>query len=467
MKKQGNTDETFAQVVQRIAQKQDFLRFDRFVIAQMTGKLDRREPKEDTRREAYHIFRDRTGKYDFASLPTMKRWFGINGYAVPHREQIFAVSFFLHLSEEELYEWLTIGLGEPGVQFNDYHEVIWLYALLKQKNWKEAEKLVHSYENTLESETVFVRTHTTNQLMEQFGVHKNASEEEFMQWMYSNASSFKGYSQTTLDYLNIYKRIITQYICQDAGKQLKNLLAETDFSVWLRSRTQKDVWSQEEAVSKYIYYLGRKKDRSISEDLFYNIRELNRIANAEENSKQNLLSELFMVSVQDTSLGNLTPKHLSDLLNLPLQVERSMRADIALKELHEMSEAEECPEWIQNFMQSCTKRQLAVSKVSEAVKWLERFKAEHHRRCHMVQRKDILPMILFVAQRRYQEQEEMSEYQYEPAKENFVELANATLSACGMTALNTAFKLDALLLAAYQKDEMYSYTEIMEILSGM
>ena len=76
-------------------------------------------------------------------------------------------------------------------------------------------------------------------------------------------------------------------------------------------------------------------------------------------------------------------------------------------------------------------------------------------------------MILFVAQRRYQEQEEMSEYQYEPAKENFVELANATLSACGMTALNTAFKLDALLLAAYQKDEMYSYTEIMEILSGM
>lgn len=55
MRKQENTDETFAQVVQRIAQKQDFLRFDRFLIAQMTGKPDRREPKEDTRREASYF----------------------------------------------------------------------------------------------------------------------------------------------------------------------------------------------------------------------------------------------------------------------------------------------------------------------------------------------------------------------------------------------------------------------------
>ena len=44
-------------------------------------------------------------------------------------------------------------------------------------------------------------------------------------------------------------------------------------------------------------------------------------------------------------------------------------------------------------------------------------------------------------------------------------MANATLSSCGMTPINEKYKLDMVLLSTYQKDDMYSYSEVVEIIS--
>ena len=46
----------------------------------------------------------------------------------------------------------------------------------------------------------------------------------------------------------------------------------------------------------------------------------------------------------------------------------------------------------------------------------------------------------------------------------FVEMANVTLSSCGMSALNPGFQLDALLLACFQEEEMYSYEDLIDAL---
>lgn len=56
----------------------------------------------------------------------MRRWFGINGYSQPTREQVYEICFALSLSGEDAEEFLRMGIHEPGVQFNDFHEVIYL-----------------------------------------------------------------------------------------------------------------------------------------------------------------------------------------------------------------------------------------------------------------------------------------------------------------------------------------------------
>ena len=119
------------------------------------------------------------------------------------------------------------------------------------------------------------------------------------------------------------------------------------------------------------------------------------------------------------------------------------------------------------FIESCAKKTVVPENVKEAEDWLKSFKVENHRRCRLVQRKDLLPMILYVAQSRYTEENsrQNKEYEQNSAKEYFVNMANATLSSCGMTSINEKYKLDMVLLSTYQKDDMYSYSEVVEITS--
>jgi hypothetical protein len=73
-------------------------------------------------------------------------------------------------------------------------------------------------------------------------------------------------------------------------------------------------------------------------------------------------------------------------------------------------------------------------------------------------------MILFVAQRKY-----LEEIQCRPEKYNrqdaltvFEDMANATLTACSMETLSEQYAIDCLLKHCYQKEEMYSYCDLLE-----
>ena len=96
--------------------------------------------------------------------------------------------------------------------------------------------MIDGYEKSFQTQTQLIHTHSTNQLMQEFAYHKNSSKEAFMKWMRENSQFFKGYSLTTLDYLNTYKYMIIDVIREDAKRSLDNLIRETDFATWIRMK---------------------------------------------------------------------------------------------------------------------------------------------------------------------------------------------------------------------------------------
>ena len=85
----------------------------------------------------------------------------------------------------------------------------------------------------------------------------------------------------------------------------------------------------------------------------------------------------------------------------------------------------------------------------------------------MIQRKDLLPLIVTTAQLRYLHQLGQSGemYQQEMGRTLFEKLANTTLTACFMDCLNTEkYKMDALFWNCYQKEEMYSVSDVLELI---
>lgn len=337
-------DGEFLKEIKTVLKQNKFMRFDIFIISKVLKKdYMTKKISGETRAEAYHLFCKITGDRRFAAVPTVKRWFGINGYTLPRRENIFEIAYVLKMSENGLREWLMEGLGDPDVQFNDYHEVIWLYGLVNGMTWEDAEKNIETYEKRLKFEIKLEKTHSTNYLMEQFDARKRSDEKEFMEWMYMNTSSFKGYSLTTLEYVNIYKDIITEYVCNESMVSLKKFLAETDFYSWTK---KKNADENERIVQKYLYYIKRKRDKNVSEGMMENIREANRIAHMSPDSRQKMLADIFSTSKSNNEFGNLTRKRLSDILNLPIQLEKNLRAGIALNELKYKDDTDICPEWV-------------------------------------------------------------------------------------------------------------------------
>ena len=76
--------------------------------------------------------------------------------------------------------------------------------------------------------------------------------------------------------------------------------------------------------------------------------------------------------------------------------------------------------------------------VGEAKEWIASYRKENKRRCLQIQRQDILPLILYVAQHRYLEEigQDMSSYCQQDALELVRTLADSTLAACNMSRLN-------------------------------
>ena len=85
-------------------------------------------------------------------------------------------------------------------------------------------------------------------------------------------------------------------------------------------------------------------------------------------------------------------------------------------------------------------------------------------RCHIVQRDDLLPLIHYVAQRKYEQliQEQNESYHSENAKIFFIQMADTILLECRMAPISEKYHLDYLLLSCYGEDYMYSLADVIE-----
>lgn len=164
--------------------------------------------KTDCAREAFLEFRRRTHRADIASLPTMRRWFGIGTFHKPTREHVIHMCFALDLSEEQAQEYLKKGLSEPGFQVNNYQELIFLYGIVNHYTYEECLSMMRQFEQNFDREFTYSNHAATQQINQKFEQVKLYPRDEFLLWMADHADWFKGYSRTTLDYLIQYRKII-------------------------------------------------------------------------------------------------------------------------------------------------------------------------------------------------------------------------------------------------------------------
>ncbi len=433
-------------ILEQMRKEHKFQRFDAFIMTYLG--FSQEEAAEETdiiRKQAYHKFLNQIGEERPASLPTMRRWFGIRDFKSPSREQVIRIAFSLGLDVAAAEEFLQKGISEPSFQINDYTEIIAMYCLENHHIHTKYENMVAEYERNLSVQQEISHEFNTQWLYQQFEHIKKASEEEFMYWMWEHAKLFKGYSKTVQEYLNKYRDSVLGYVRQDAKQRLDLLLSETGYEEWRkRKRLGKG--------SKEVEWIRKYASRHVSQNLYENILELAKLAYSEAGQNTKLLGELYT--------GVATGKYLSDLFNIPQRHEMDIHVKQAIRELEQMDGEELCPAHVTELIKNYNRGELMLENAGEALEWLKEFDRESKRRRLVVKRSDLLPMILYVAQQRYLE--EMGEdYNQQEALKMFRNLADATMIACNMAPLDESYLFDMMLISCYQEEEMYDYGDVV------
>ncbi len=444
--------------------KKKFWQFDNYMVYLML-----QQENTNLRKEALKEFRKRTNNYPFASYPTIQKWFGINGYAKPGRMQIFEMAFVLHLDGNVVNDMLTRGLQEPMIQVNDYQEAICLYGLEHGLSWEETQAMIGEFHKNMEQNISIRHSQSTSDLLREFQLKKNLSKESFLEWMAANAEAFKGYSNTTLNYLKKYKRIIWKNLRMDAKSCLEEQLLDTDYAVW-REKQHFLRKTEGEWIRKFIY-----KTDSLPQKTRKEILDLTSLVYFEEETNVRVLAEIFSTlepkrNSQGQSLRFMTEKYLSDLLNIATQKERDIRTAQLEVWLEEFSDTEPCPKWMMDIVKECDiSVKTDKTTIFEVKEWVKRYRKEHKRRLVQIDRSDLLPMIHYVAQNQYMKTVESNEdsYDKEAAKQYFIELADQTLSACCMARFSENYEMDYVLSSCFQEEECFSYSDALNIIIKM
>lgn len=467
--------------IEALRKKGDFFEFDQFIIEKMLGagalkRLNSRQ--EEIRRLAYRKCVTQMGDHHVAALQTIQKWFGIHNKSVPSREQIFQLGFALHLPEQEVRDYLKRGIREPDFQVNDYREVIFMYGLQHGLSYEEALDMIEEFQSGLPLDFEVNQHNHTNDLLGNYSVNSHLGRHCFLQWMYNYAGEFKGYSRTVLEYFKLLKKEILHEVKADAQLQLEGFLEQTSFFSWEeRKRVSKK--RRQKTIPQYLS--SRIGKAEVSVQMAENILEMLEMAQISEESNSELLAELYADvnykyrnyktnNKKDTckqrvpmDVNLMNDKYLSEMLNISIHKEKQIRLLLLRSQLHKEEETAFCPDWawdiLREYGYSSKDRQIAG-----ILDWLDQRIKTQTRRCNSIQRKDLLPLLLCVAQKRYLKQlQPGEEYQAEKAKNVFIEFANYTLSACNMELLNPVrYEFDAVLCLCYQPEELYSLSDVLE-----
>ena len=256
---------------------------------------------------------------------------------------------------------------------------------------------------------------------------------------------FKGYSQTALNYVKQYRDSILSWVRDEEKKRLDELLDEVNFPAWQQKHGKRRETPRKQ-IDRFLHKNRYARQYTVAQHMQEVIWELAKSVYATKPSNAKFLSEVFGDSSRYA-------KRYSDLFRGPIQKEQLIHAAQAKRQLKHLPGGAQVPEWILKFIAENIHTEEACRDVKTARACLETWSADKKQRCPQIQREDLLPLIYTVCLQRAPAGE---------AKEMFLRLSEATLTACNMSRLDERFELDAVLLHYIEQDEVYWYGDICE-----
>ena len=476
-------EEKRKEMYQKIIQ-QFFMQFDRFLIHQWSGRECKEPFSEEDRKEAYLNFYKRVKRDKIANRQTIRKWFGLDGFSLPGRGQIFRIAFSLGLSPEQTEEYLQYGISEPGFQVNDYSEYIAMYCLDHGFNQETYLEMVEFFEQHSPRNVQLEQTAHTERLRQEYHRLSGLSKEEFLLWMCKNAALFKGYSMTTYRFFTSLMEEALALFRNEIRETLFLALEDTDFFLWAKEQGI----SEEEygpAIRRYMKNLQRRKNNPITVEKQQEIKRLLVMGYSSKNRVCDLLTELYMPmnfekcgmdesmrKALQKEIGNVNAKYVSELLGVSLHKEKMIRLNHAMTELKHMPDEDTCPDWIAKLIfpesaeVAATAETIATAgaeTVETAKKVLKRHRVLQEQRVRNIRRADLLILIQYICQKRYLEKisEEGDPYSGSEAKEDFIQKSNTILESCGMREISSEYRLDYILLSCFDEEGVL-FAEVFE-----
>lgn len=467
-----------------------FVEFDRFLLERFLTEEEKKELQDSVITEntlaalrecAYRHCYQQVKKRCPVARATLRRWFHVGGSGRPSRGQMIAFAFALSLSREELQEYFICGLQEPGIQINDYQEMIFCYGLESGLAYEECQDMIEVFEQEISKDTAFAQKTHTDELWSLYEEKKYLPKEDFLLWMCENGFYFKGYSKVALNCFIELKHEILEYIRSEAKEQLYVLLPEAGFSKWAAEHEIPESDYGKE-IPRFLHNVQRRKNQHpVNQHIREEITRLNWIVYSSKDKNSDLLAEIYSAAIacgQDgkssgkkkiasrknfnlpESVYFMTDKYVSQLIGVAQQKEKEIRLSMARSTLMAENAEAACPEWIQDCMETYGVWK-DTATVGETRRVLDRVLRQQRQRCQLVKRSDLLPLIHYVAQKRY-EQQNGEEYVRQDALDMFAALSEEIFSRCQMMELDDRYQLDHLFCATYGEQEMYSLADVIE-----
>lgn len=432
----------------------------------------------EDRKLACQNFMKRLGVNRITSNQTIRKWFGLQGKATPDREMIFRLAHSLFLSPDELEEYLTKGIGENGIQINDYREMVFLYNCKNHFAYTEALRFIQQYEESLPLSLVLENHNDTEGLWKQYRDVSQCNREEFLQWMLSHATIFKGYSLTTLHYFQKLKESILETIKKQSAIRLDSLLSETDFSFWLESNHLSPK-KTDKYLLKYLKQSQSGDYREISQSLYQNILELYKMSHISPDSNKELLLELYASMdkkllkeqrkwIKDTfHLTMMDFRYLSEIFTVGEQMQKRQTLLLLKRQLEQKRKDQRCPATLKKTAISLGFSHSGYTSVNHVLQWTQEALTAHRPRCRTLRRTDILCLIFYYTQLQYYSPQPGHQKDYEPfaARSSFKKNADDILRSCQMAVFSPeTFPLDALFWECFHPEEISSLADVLELI---
>lgn len=404
------------------------------------------------REKAYHQLSSKLGKTKFISRPTLRRWFGLDGELVfPKRIQILDFSLLLGYTEEEMQDCLRKGIYEPGVQINDYQEVIYLYCAANGFSLGKCQDMIRLFEQAVNQGAALEQKSHTDLLWKMYQINKIKTPARFLSWWVENSVMFKGYSMMSLKVFREYREKIIHYVQKDMRQQLKECLEETDFAEW----SAEHGYSEPDYDAGVVQYIKNSVAGRIPD--YPRMNWIDTTASScsvfQDGKDAVMLRELYAAVLMT-----------DDQRDKGRRISFTRKAESLGRELHFMTD-----DYVSKLLTVAQQKEklfrISVQQAKSGDAKLLTMKKSQKQRCRLVQRSDILPMVQYVAARHYMEmQKTEEEYPSADARQLFVNMAAEVLKRCDMAPAGPNITvLDHILLSCFETGEVSYMSELLEI----